>query len=118
MKKENYVFGTLTAIFLLLVGYEIYNFRSGGHHVMMSGGHIGGTGHMTSHTISLFNPISLIIIILIAAFLYTLLKDNKEEIETDENNAVKILKERYAKGEINREEYLKIFKDIVKKEQK
>lgn len=113
MKKENYVFGALAAVFLLIIGYESYIFRYGGHHMMMGGMHMtGSTASPLTHI--LLSPIGILLLLLIAAFIYIILKEDKEK--TSETPALEILKERYAKGEITRDEYLEIFKDIKRKE--
>ncbi len=113
MKKEHIVFGTLAAILLLIIGYESYIFRYGGHHMMMGGMHM--TGSTSSPlTLMLLSPIGILLLLLIAAFIYIILKEDKEK--TSETPALEILKERYAKGEITRDEYLEIFKDIKRKE--
>ena len=119
MKKENYIFGGLAALLLLFLGYETYTFNRGGHHMMMTGSHMTGGMHMTGGTHSPFtfhilNPTSILTLLLIAAFVYLIIKSTQEE--NGETPAVKILKERYAKGEITREEFLEIFKDIKEKE--
>lgn len=113
MKKEHIVFGTLAAILLLIIGYESYTLRYGGHRMMMSGMHM--TGSTSSPLTHMFlSPIGILLLLLIAAFIYIILKDDKEK--TSETPAIKILKERYAKGEITRDEYLETFKDIKRKE--
>lgn len=113
MKKEHIVFGTLAAILLLIIGYESYTLRYGGHRMMMSGMHMtGSTSSPLTHM--LLSPIGILLLLLIAAFIYIILKDDKEK--TSETPAIKILKERYAKGEITRDEYLETFKDIKRKE--
>ncbi len=118
MKKEYYIFGALAALLLLLVGYETYTFNRGGHHMMMAGTHMTGGMHMTGGTYSPFtfhilNPTHILTLLLLAAFVYIIIKKTQEE--NGETPAVKILKERYAKGEITREEYLETFKDIKEK---
>ncbi len=114
MKTENYIFGGFVAILLILLGYETYTFRSGGHHMMMSGMHAMGSSHHSLIYSILFSPSGIILLLLIVAFLYVIIKSSREE--TVETPAIKMLKERYARGDITREEYLQIFKEIVKGE--
>ncbi len=115
MKKEYYIFGALAALLLLLVGYETYTFNRGGHHMMMGGSQMMGGMHVmggtySSFTFHILNPTHIITLLLLAAFVYLLIKVTQEE--NGETPAIKILKERYAKGEITREEYLEIFKEV------
>ena len=57
----------------------------------------------------------IIIIVIAAVIIYFLIfqqKQNLGENDTNYNKPVTILKERYAKGEITREEYEQMLKDI------
>ncbi len=56
----------------------------------------------------------LIVIIVVAYLIYRLIKSDKTltPSRTEERNAEDILAERYAKGELTRDEYLKMREDI------
>ncbi len=105
MKKEHYVFGLLLALLILLFGYEIYVFRSYGHHARMHGGGISGLSMMG------VNWTFWIFLILLLTLAYLLIKDGGKR-SVERSVAMEILEKRYAMGEITRDEYLQIFKDI------
>ncbi|MFQ6136504.1 MAG: SHOCT domain-containing protein [Candidatus Hydrothermarchaeales archaeon] len=107
MKKEHYVFGLLLVLLILLFGYESYVFSSYGHHARMHGG-ISGPSMMG------FNWTFWIFLILLLVFAYLLIKGG-EERAVERSAALEILEKRYARGEITRDEYLQIFKDLVEK---
>lgn len=73
-----------------------------------------GRGYFGTESCGIFGPLMMIgVVILIAVLVYFLLKSNKSKsgdpksIETrfDDSNALAILKEKFAKGEITEEEY-------------
>lgn len=107
MKKEHYVFGLFLALLMLIFGYESYVFSNYGHHASMHGGILGSRMMGSNWTF-------WIVWILIFVFAYLLIKD-RWEIVVERNDALEILKKRYAMGEITRDEYLQIFKDLIEK---
>ncbi len=113
IKKEQAVFGALAAVFLLILIYEFLFFdphmadQHMAHHNDMHSFMAG----RTSLSLLGFN---LLFWILLFALLYLFIRQTPQ-LQPKEPDAVKILKERYAKGEISQEEYLKIFKDIKEK---
>ncbi|MEE8358698.1 MAG: SHOCT domain-containing protein [Candidatus Hydrothermarchaeales archaeon] len=108
MKKEHYVFGLFLVLLMLLFGYEGYVFSSYGHHASMHGGGISGLSMMG------VNWTFWIFLILLLALAYLLIKDRGERV-VERNDALEILEKRYAMGEITRDEYLQIFKDLIEK---
>ncbi len=105
-KREHIVFGALVALFLLFLGYETLFYDPvmpdhGGMHSMMAG--------QTGPSLFGFN---LLFWILILAFAYLVIRSGQKKSGTDESEAVRTLKDRYARGEISREEYLQMFKDL------
>ena len=56
--------------------------------------------------------IMVVIVVAIMYFLISKAKQSPQEIDLDYNALVTILKERYARGEITREEYEQSLKDI------
>jgi uncharacterized membrane protein len=107
LKKEHMVFGVLIALFLLLLTYEYLFFDPHmAHHREMHSVLAGRTGP----SLLGFN---ILFWVLIFAFAYILIK---ERPATDNANlALKILQERYAKGELTRDEYLEMFRDLKEK---
>ncbi len=104
LKKEHIVFGVLAALFLVFLVYESLFFDpSMEHHRAMHSTMAGRTGP----SLLGFN---ILFWVLIFGFAYLLLRERPGE--EDGNGALIILKERYAKGEITRDEYLDIFKDL------
>ncbi|MEE9595106.1 MAG: SHOCT domain-containing protein [Candidatus Hydrothermarchaeales archaeon] len=104
MKKEHIVFGALAALFLVFSAYEFLFFDpSMEHHRAM---HSTMTG-MTGPNLLGFN---VLFWVLIFGFAYLLLRERPGE--DNGNGALIILKERYANGEITRDEYLEIFRDL------
>lgn len=109
MRKEYLVFGALLALMLLLFGYESYS--AYGHRGM--GGMHGGMEQMWDMHSQMMGPSIVglswtfwVFLVLLAGFAYLILKSEKDE------DPVELLKKRYAKGEITREEYLQAFKDL------
>lgn len=111
MKKEYLVFGGLLALMLLIFAYETSTTPMHGGmedmhemepwmwdmHSKMMGPSIGG-----------FTWTFWAFLILLIGFMYLLVREGRED-------ALEVLKKRYARGEISREEYLKAFKDLKKK---
>lgn len=112
MKKEYLVFGALLALMLLLFGYESYSSYwhqgTGGMHGGMEPWMWEMHSRMMGPSIAGFNWAFWVFIILLAGFAYYILKEKEED-------AVELLRKRYARGEINREEYLQAFKDLKEK---
>lgn len=110
LRKEHLVFGALGALLLLVLGYEALFFKPHmagqymAHHSSMHALMAGRTGP----SLLGFN---ILFWVLIFAFVYLLIKGAPKNAE-EEDEAVKILKERYAKGEITRDDYLEMFKDL------
>jgi|GEM_PF-1251515 len=106
MKKEYYLFGAVFLFFLLILGIDIYNRNSVNQHsAMMQRMH----SYMFGSGFPSFLEFNVLFWLFLAAFLILLLTRRSEA--TDEK-AVEILKERYARGEISREEYLRMFKEL------
>jgi len=61
-----------------------------------------------------FILVALPMIGIIFFLLYIVTRESSETILPEGNNALKVLNERYAKGEITREEYLKMKEDLRK----
>ncbi len=109
LKKEHYVFGALVALFLIIVGYEGYtNYTHYGHHAAMH----GTAGGMMGSSMLGF---SLLFWVLLFAFVFLIFKYHEDSGE-EEDTAIEIIKERYARGEITKEQYLEMFKDLKKRE--
>jgi putative membrane protein len=111
MRKEYLVFGGLLALMLIIFAYEtstphMHRDMEGMHemepwmwemHSKMMGPSIWGL----TWTFWAF-------LVLLVGFIYLLLREGRED-------ALEVLKKRYARGEITREEYLRAFKDLKKK---
>ena len=75
--------------------------------------HWGDTGFgMGGFWMILCMIIMVVIVAVIIYFLISQAKQSPQESGFDNNNPVTILKERYARGEITREEYEQLLKDI------
>ncbi len=104
LKKEHLVFGALAALFLVFLAYEFLFFDPHlAHHRAMHSTMAGRVGP----SVLGFN---LLFWILIFAFAYVLLKERAKD--GDGNGALRILQERYARGEITKDEYLEMFRDL------
>jgi uncharacterized membrane protein len=108
-KKEYLVFGAIAVLFLLVVSYEalfLDPHTTDEHMVHHNDMHAIMAGRSGPSLLG-FN---ILFWILVFALVYLLVKEvptvSEKEIE-----AMKILKERYVKGEISRDEYLE-FKDL------
>lgn len=104
LKKEHIVFGSLVALFLVFLVYEFLFFdpHMARHRAMHStmAGRVGPS----------FFGFNLLFWILVFAFAYVLLKERPKG--KDGNGALRILQERYARGEITRDEYLELFREL------
>jgi uncharacterized membrane protein len=109
MRKEYLVFGALLALTLLLFGYESYSSYwhqgTGDMHGEMEPGMWDMHSRMMGPSVAGFNWTFWVFIILLAGFAYFILREKNE-------GPVDLLKKRYARGEISREEYLQAFKDL------
>lgn len=121
MKKAYYVFAVLTLLLLLLFSFENYSrwYRYGAGGGMMSGSMgrvmenmMQGSGMMGAGIFGLgwSFPLFLLFLTVFAAYLLT-----KKEEPAKNDAAAAILRERYARGEITRDEYLQMFKDLKEK---
>jgi putative membrane protein len=109
IKKEHLVFGALALLFLLVVAYEAFYYIPGpsdmmDHHSQMHGFMAGQMGPSLLGFNILF---WILIIVLVILFI-----KGTDTDKSGEDEAIKILNERYAKGEITREEYLEKFRDL------
>jgi len=120
MKREHYVFGGLAAVLLLLFTFESY-LRGQRYWGTQSGMMSGAMGEMMGSMTQGFGMMSpgffgmgwsflLFWVLLIVFAVYLLTKGKEKPGENDK--AAAILRERYAKGEITREEYLQTFRDL------
>ncbi len=109
MRKEYLVFGALLALMFLLFGYESYSaylhHGAGGMHGNMGPGMLEMHSRMMGPSIIGLSWTFWAFLILLAGFAYFILREKGED-------AVELLKKRYARGEISREEYLQAFKDM------
>jgi uncharacterized membrane protein len=112
MRKDYLVFGALLALMLFLFVYESSSIS---WHNGMEGMHGGMEpwmwemhSRMMGPSLAGFTWTFWAFLILSAVFIYLLLKDRREDAE-------EVLKKRYARGEISREEYLQAFKDLKEK---
>lgn len=99
MKKERCIFGGLLALFLLLFALETLAFYS--HEREMAAMHRGMVG---------FGWSFWILLILLALFIYRLSRE-----QGSDSDPLEILKARYARGEVTREEYLQGLKDLMER---
>ncbi len=106
LKKEHLVFGAFVVLFFAVLCYELFFFDPHmAHHKAM---HSYMAGRMGPSLLG-FN---LLFWILIFVFVYFLLRGQSRD--DDRNGAITILKERYARGEMTKDEYLEMFKDLKK----
>jgi uncharacterized membrane protein len=110
IKKEHLVFGAVAVLFLLVVSYETLFFdphTTGEHMAHHNDMHALMAGRSGPSLLG-FN---ILFWILVFSLVYLLIKE-VPRVSDKEVDAFKILKERYAKGEISRDEYLEKFRDI------
>jgi uncharacterized membrane protein len=106
MRREYVVFGALLALMFLLFVYESYSwYWYRGMHGAMQPWMWEMHSRMMGPSIAGFNWTFWVFIVLLAGFAYYILKGREED-------AIELLKKRYARGEISREEYLQAFKDL------
>jgi putative membrane protein len=112
IKKEHVVLLALAALFITFLYYEYSFFEPHieephmAHHREMHSIMAGRQG------LSLLG-FNLLFWILLFVLIYLLFRKAPQSCE-EEKTALTILKERYARGEINRNEYLEKFRDIKK----
>lgn len=115
MRKEYLVFGGLLALMLALFAYETsstYVHRGmGGMHGEMEPWMWDMHSRMMAPSIAGFTWTFWVFLILLIGFIYLLVREGRDGRE----DAVEVLKKRYARGEITREEYLQAFKDLKEK---
>ncbi len=97
VKKEYLVFGLLGAILLFIFLFETSSAAHGLHHNAMMGSFGLGIG-------------TLFFLILLVLGYYLLAADKAEDYKM---NLLKAVNLRYAKGEINRDEYVQICKELI-----
>jgi len=83
-------------------------FYTQNYHPILSGGMMG-SGSLDSLA---FGLLGLVAVIIIVAYLLT--RKSRNSIQPMGNNSINIASERYSKGEISREEYLKLLEDLKK----
>lgn len=113
VKREHLVFGALALVFFLILAYEAFYYNPMGAPMQdgMMDHHRDMHGFMTGQgPFGLFG-FNILFWILILVFLYLLLQPGTDRNETP-SKAIHILEERYAKGEITKEEFDKIMKDL------
>ncbi len=112
MKREYMVylvFGLLVVLLLLTFGYES---GSTAAPYRYWGGMMGGMMQMHHPQMAWGTPPTFwIFLILIVVFVYFLLEEGREP---EREEALSLLEKRYIRGEIKREEYLQILKDLKK----
>jgi uncharacterized membrane protein len=112
MRKEYLIFGGLLALMLILFAYET---SSTYIHRGMEGMHSGMEpwmwdmhSRMMGPSVAGFTWTFWVFLILLIGFIYLLIREGRDD-------PVEVLKKRYARGEITREEYLQAFKDLKEK---
>lgn len=108
MKKEYYVFGALALVLLLFFAYESYIWYG---HTAAMGGMMQQMGH-GMHALMGFPWTLFAFLLLLAVFVLYLMTQK----EAPKDEAIAVLQKRYAGGEITREQYLQILRDIKEKE--
>lgn len=102
MKREHSLIIIIALVFFLLL-YSSHPVGYGMH---------GGMGMRSGFfNPRFFGPLFWVFLILFLVYLFQGGNEKREE----RGEAIEILKKRYAKGEISRDEYLEIFKDIMGK---
>ncbi len=109
VKKEHLVFSALALLFIAVLSYEAFYNVPSPHEDMMAH-HDEMHGFMAGRIGPSLLGFNILFWILILALAYLLISDRKAEKGSDD--AIALLRERYAKGEIDRDEYLEKFKDI------
>ena len=103
MKREHSFIIVIAAVLLFFLIYSSHPVGYGMHAVK------GGRGGFLVPR--LFGPLFWVFLIVFLFYLFQ--ESNGERGEREE--AIGILKKRYAGGEISRDEYLEVFKDIMEK---
>jgi len=111
MKRERAILVIAAAFLVIWIIYSVAP-------TLLYSGHpmpYGMRGYRTAHpgviAPRLFGPLFWVFLLI---FVLYLLQSNGEKREEREE-AIEILKRRYAKGEIGRDEYLQVFKDVMEK---
>jgi uncharacterized membrane protein len=110
IKKEKLVFGGLATLLLLFLIYEAIFFEphiADNHMAHHNDMHTLMAGRMGPSLLG-FN---ILFWFLILGLGYFLIKGSPKQAKK-ESEALMVLKQRYANGEISREEYLQMFKDL------
>lgn len=109
LKREYIVFGGLALLFLVVLAYEAFYIpsRQYGH---MLDHHNEMHGFMAGQMGPSLLGFNLLFWVLLIILVYVLVK--QPSAASTENMALKILEERYVKGDISREEYLEKLKDL------
>ncbi len=109
IKREHLVFGALGALFIFVALYESLLFLPA-----TEGMHMDNHSQMHSFMAGQMGPsllgFNLLFWIFLIILVYVLVRP--PSAASSESTAVKILDERYAKGDITREEYLEKLKDL------
>lgn len=106
------VIGGILMIFLPMLAWGVWSLRTRG---MMGGWGMMGRGGMMVYGGGPMILLSVVFIILLVAGVYLVLPGLGKpgaQVPRSENRPLEILKERYAKGEITREEYLRMKEEI------
>ena len=105
MKGWAWLIILILGIFVLVVTLPsmLYTGRYGGSHGMMGGWHMMGFGGVFMW---------LIIILVVGLVIYFLLRETGSEKEKTGDEAMEILKKRYARGEITKEEFEEMKKQL------
>jgi putative membrane protein len=108
--------GVVGVVVLLLIGLLVILSMFGMWAPMMGRGMMGGRGYSSGMgwgfmLAGMLIPLLFIVLIIVGAYLW--LTSRKEPVEGDK--ALAILDERYAKGEITKEQYLEMKAHLTKK---
>jgi len=116
--REKSILGIVAVLILLLIGVLFVVPMMG--MIMwgpiMGGGMMGGWGYPTGMrwglmSIGMLIPLGFIVLLIVGAYFFLTPRGATAEI----GNALKILDERYAKGELTRDQYLEMKQNITKK---